>query len=176
VGSNTVFFSKEENAKPPPASADTIDMDDESPFIQNARDFMLSVLDDLNIAHWELSVLFCSDSYMRELNAKYRNKNEPTDVLSFTDGTEFFADDSTKKIAAGDIAVSLDTLAKNCAEFGVTQDEELKRLLVHGILHLNGYDHDGVLTGSDGAGDSTMLQLQENILQKFENQHILINN
>lgn len=175
MGSNTVFFSREENAKPPPAGG-YLDMDDESPFIQNTRDFILSVLDDLNIAHWELSVFFCSDSYMRELNAQYRSKDEPTDVLSFTDGAEFFADDGTKKIAAGDIAVSLDTLAKNCAEFGVTKDEELKRLLVHGILHLNGYDHDSVLSDACGAGDSSMLQLQENILQKFNEQHILINN
>ena len=63
--------------------------------------------------------------------------------------------------SAGDIVISVDTLAKNAVEFDVSQDQELKRLLIHGILHLSGMDH------SDNSPEQPMLQFQEIVLQDF---------
>jgi probable rRNA maturation factor len=67
---------------------------------------------------------------------------------------------------AGDIAISMDTMSRNAREFGVTEDEELKRLLVHGILHCAGMDH-----GSrKGRG---MLALQERLLNELKAERII---
>jgi probable rRNA maturation factor len=109
-----------------------------------------------------VSVLFCSNRYIKSLNAQYRNKNEPTDVLSFTLG-----ETTDGRYAAGDIAVSLDALEENVRLFGVTADEELRRLLVHGILHLAGYDH------ATNKVTEPMLQLQEDILSQLSGLQIV---
>ncbi len=83
----------------------------------------------------ELSVLFTDDKEIRELNKNFRNKDKATDVLSFP------LDDLNH---LGDLVVSVETLKKQAKEFQVTKLEELNRLIVHGILHLHGFDHEGV--------------------------------
>lgn len=80
----------------------------------------------------ELSVLLTGNEEIRALNRDYRGKDKPTDVLSFP-----MEDD----ILLGDVVISTEKAASQAAEFGVTADEEMARLLVHGILHLAGYDH-----------------------------------
>jgi probable rRNA maturation factor len=81
----------------------------------------------------ELSVRITSSAEMRELNRRFRRKNKPTDVLSFP------AD--TPKLA-GDIAISAEIAAANAEELGHSVDTELKILILHGLLHLVGYDHE----------------------------------
>jgi probable rRNA maturation factor len=130
----------------------------------------------LGISGWEISILYCTDNYIQQLNKRYRNRDEPTDVLSFGGG-ELFPGKPQKTIA-GDIAVSTDSLKKNCREFGVSPNEELKRLLVHGILHLKGYDHEGNLPESSRENgeirpEEEMLVLQERILQIFRTSIII---
>ena len=88
---------------------------------------------------WEVSILLCGDSYIQGLNARYRGKNHATDVLSFPQ--EDLPIQSTTEIA-GDVVISMDRLAENAASLGVARAEELKRLLIHGILHLAGMDHE----------------------------------
>ena len=103
-------------------------------------------------AAWEISLLFCDDARIAELNAKYRGNNRPTDVLSFPL--------DQKETVAGDIAISLPAMRRNAASFGVTENEELKRLLIHGILHVAGMDH--------GKGRSgPMLDLQEKLMAQL---------
>lgn len=80
----------------------------------------------------ELSVVLTGDAEIRVLNREYRGKDKPTDVLSFPMGDEYLL---------GDIVISVERARSQAAEFGVTYDEELARLLVHGLLHLLGYDH-----------------------------------
>jgi len=116
--------------------------------------FVKRVLDLLGLNNWELSVLFCNNRYIKSLNAQYRNRDEPTDVLSFSLGET----GPDGRFLAGDIVISLDALEENAAFFKVPADEELRRLLVHGILHLNGEDH-----GANKAGEP-MLKTQEEIL------------
>lgn len=88
----------------------------------------------------ELSILLAGDEEMREINAEYRGKDRPTDVISFamSDG-EFPA---LNKDILGDVVISLDTAKRQAIERGVTIAQEVNFLLIHGILHLNGYDHE----------------------------------
>jgi probable rRNA maturation factor len=128
-----------------------------------AKSFILKVLRFLKRDKWDLSVLFCGDGYIKSLNAQYRNKNEATDVLSFALGET----GKENRYLPGDIVISLETLDENADRFGVSPDEELRRLLVHGILHLDGMDH---TTNKPG---EPMLQLQEQILTCLAGERII---
>jgi len=123
--------------------------------------FIEKVLKRLDIENWELSVLFCRDPFIANLNSQYRDIEGPTDVLSFEQGDEYIDDSDTTWFNAGDIVISLDTLRKNAELFGVSENDELKRLLVHGILHLDGMDHE------DNSPEQEMLQFQEHFLVGF---------
>jgi probable rRNA maturation factor len=86
----------------------------------------------------DVSVMLTGDEELRRLNREFRGKNRPTDVLSFP------APDPLKghKPLAGDLAVSVETAARQAAEFGHPLQTELEILLLHGLLHLGGYDHE----------------------------------
>jgi probable rRNA maturation factor len=75
-------------------------------------DFTQKVLDFLDKDNWDLSVLLCNDPYIRRLNAQYRDKDEATDVLSFTLG-ETVTDEGESRYLPGDIVISLETLTEN---------------------------------------------------------------
>jgi probable rRNA maturation factor len=81
------------------------------------------------------TVAFFSDKAIRELNRQFRGVDKATDVLSFPAGE---TDDSN----LGDIAISVDTAARQAKENGLTFDEEVAQLILHGLLHLSGYDHE----------------------------------
>jgi len=84
----------------------------------------------------EVNVLVTSSREIRELNRRYRGKDRATDVLSFpTDG-------GAGKGFAGDIAIAADVAARAGQQFGHAPAEEIKVLLLHGVLHLAGYDHE----------------------------------
>jgi len=85
----------------------------------------------------ELSILITSDREIKRLNRLYRNKDKPTDVLSFPMGEEVGG-----WRLLGDVVISLDTAKVQASEFGLNLEEEIKRLLIHGIVHLLGYDHE----------------------------------
>jgi probable rRNA maturation factor len=129
------------------------------PWLEQARDFALSVLDRLRVDSWDLSILVCDDSFIRGLNRQYRDRDEETDVLSFEQGDKYRGPDGEERMLAGDIVISLDALARNAEEFGISRDEELRRLVVHGILHLSGMDHE------DNDPSRSMLVLQEELLR-----------
>jgi len=113
-----------------------------------------------------LSLLFCGDDFIRTLNRDYRNKDEATDVLSFSMGDSIEEEGNTIFIA-GDIVISIPSLARNAEEFNVSRDEELKRLIIHGILHLSGMDHE------DNSPLQPMLAEQEAILKTVQGERIL---
>lgn len=129
--------------------------------------FMQKVLAALGYAGEELSVLFCGDALMQELNSQYRNIDAPTDVLSFESGDEYEDDDGSRWLCVGDIIISLETLPKNAAYFGVSENEELKRLLIHGALHVNGYDHGDAHVEPGVEPTDEMLKLQETVLRSL---------
>ena len=121
-------------------------------------EFIEKVLHYLDIDRWELSLVVCNDSFIRELNSRYRRKDEATDVLSFTQSLE----DTGEKIYAGDIVASLDSVKRNAVQFGVSVDEEFKRVIIHGILHLSGMDH------TTNKASEPMLVKQEQILRSLK--------
>ena len=125
--------------------------------------FCLKVLDKLKINNWEISVVLCNDMIIKELNRKYRSKDESTDVLSFTQDLEPVGE----IIYAGDIIISLETIRQNSEIFNVDIDEEFKRVLIHGILHLNGMEHK-----SNSIGEK-MLKFQEEILRSISGEKII---
>ncbi|MDR1898377.1 MAG: rRNA maturation RNase YbeY [Treponema sp.] len=136
------------------------------PWTEGLRRFALRVLDALGKENWDLSVLLCGDGRMRALNARYRGKDESTDVLSFGMG-ETAAEGGELRYLSGDIVISLPALEENARYFETGEDEELRRLLIHGILHLDGMDH----ATNDGA--EPMLRLQEKILTDLAGERIL---
>ena len=136
-------------------------------WIDAARSFALDVLGELEKESWELSLLLCGDAFIRALNSQYRKRESSTDVLSFEQGEWFQAEGGERRYLAGDVVISLETLARNCDEIGIPQNEELKRLILHGILHLAGMDHDE----ADPRGE--MLERQEALLKKFSEVKII---
>jgi probable rRNA maturation factor len=78
----------------------------------------------------EVDILISGSTRLRELNRRFRRKNKPTDVLSF------------RRPVGGDIAISADIACQNAARYGHGTAEELKVLVLHGMLHLAGYDHE----------------------------------
>lgn len=87
----------------------------------------------------ELSILIVDDHKIEELNTEYRGKKKPTNVLSFP-----MRDGEPPYISPllGDVVISADTAKKEADEAGITFEERISQLLVHGILHLIGYDHE----------------------------------
>jgi probable rRNA maturation factor len=87
------------------------------------------------------NVLVTSSDAMRVLNRQFRGKNKPTDVLSFPVSSPLIAN-SQKSTNAGEIAISAEIAVQNAARFGHTAADEVKILILHGILHLAGFDHE----------------------------------
>lgn len=85
----------------------------------------------------EVSVLFCDDPFIRELNREYRRIDRPTDVLSF----EQEGMDGVRPRPLGDIVISLETVDTHCNGDRALMREEVNLLFCHGLLHLLGYDH-----------------------------------
>ena len=79
----------------------------------------------------EVSYIFCDDQYLLEINQKYLNHDTYTDIISF--------DNSVGNILAGDIFISTERVGENAQEYGVDFQEELRRVMAHGILHFCGY-------------------------------------
>jgi probable rRNA maturation factor len=144
---------------------------------KSLKSYALKVLDRLGRDKWDLSVLLCDDKTISALNSRYRGKAEATDVLSFSleppckeaAPCDVFPVKSSRYMP-GDIVISLDTLRENACRFKIDEDEELRRLLIHGILHLDGMDH------RSNRKDEPMIQIQEKILAQLGNERIVESN
>ncbi|MDR3192231.1 MAG: rRNA maturation RNase YbeY [Treponema sp.] len=132
-----------------------------------AEKFALRVLEEIGRDGWDVSLLFCNDAYIRSLNARYRGRDEPTDILSFPMGETLAGEDGESRYLSGDIVISLETWVENARFFGIAPDEELRRLLIHGILHLDGMDH------RTNGETEPMLLLQEKILKSLTAERVL---
>jgi metalloprotein, YbeY/UPF0054 family len=80
----------------------------------------------------DINVIFCSDNYILDVNMKYLQHDYFTDIITF--------DYCEGKMLSGDLFISIDSVGENAKEYGAEFDEELHRVIVHGILHLIGYD------------------------------------
>ena len=103
---------------------------------------------------WDVSLLGCDDARIAVLNGDFRDKPQATNVLSWPSAERGAENEGqTPELPSGDpelgdIALAFDTCQREAAEFGRTQEHHILHLIVHGLLHLLGYDHE-----RDGDGD-----------------------
>ncbi len=114
-------------------------------------------------ASFELNIVLVTDARIKAMNRKYLNENRVTDVLAFpgpgSDGRSgMFGSDRAKFL--GDIAISSDRAARNAVLYGVPFNEEVARYVVHGVLHLAGYDD------ASRSGKEKMTEKEDDILEE----------
>ena len=113
-----------------------------SDFDALARAAILQILETLKSPTLgELSLAFVSDSDIRKLNRDYRHKDSPTNVLSFPD--------EGPAPLLGDIVLALETIRREAAEKAISIEAHVSHLIIHGFLHLQGYDHETEATAAD---------------------------
>ncbi|VAX16825.1 Metal-dependent hydrolase YbeY, involved in rRNA and/or ribosome maturation and assembly [hydrothermal vent metagenome] len=98
------------------------------------------ILNALHLEDAEISVVLTDDHEIRELNRQYRGIDKPTDVLSFSQIEGSYSDIAPSML--GDVVISLDAARRQAAERSLAVEDEIRYLLIHGILHLVGYDHE----------------------------------
>ena len=121
------------------------------------RDLVRRTVEPLLASPAEVHILMTDDARIRELNQRYRTIDEPTDVLSFADGSTL----PTGMTLLGQIVVSLDTARRQAAEMGHSEARELHELVLHGVLHLLGHDH----TTDDGEMDALENELRGELIR-----------
>ena len=123
----------------------------ESDFILDQEEHFASWIETIILSEnktlGEISYIFCNDEYLHNINMQYLNHDTLTDIISF-DYTE-------GDVISGDIFVSIERVKDNAIDFKVTFEEELKRVLAHGVLHYCGYK-DKTNT------DATLMRTKEN--------------
>lgn len=142
-------------------------------FIQKASGLFFEYLAEHKVVDsantYSLTIVFVGVEDIKDYNEKYRNKSVPTDVLSFC---AMSSDESPKarkdlihaEVELGDILICPDVVRDNSIRFGTKFEEELVRMIVHGILHLLGFDHVGKL----GENDEEMFSIQESFMLIFK--------
>ena len=96
------------------------------------RDWLKRCAKSENVRVGELNFIFCSDQYLRKINKQYLNHKTLTDVITFDSSEE-------PTVIEGDIFISIERVQSNAKELSQTEDEELHRVIIHGVLHLLGY-------------------------------------
>jgi len=114
--------------------------------------WILNVIESENKILGEISYIFCNDNYLLNLNQQYLNHDTLTDIISF-DYTE-------GELISGDIFISIERVKENAFELNIDFNEELKRVMIHGVLHYCGYK------------DKTVSE--EEIMRQKENEKILL--
>jgi probable rRNA maturation factor len=137
----------------------------ETTWVHWFKDWLLTPGLELPIAEtYELSLRLTTDAEIQALNAQFRHKDQPTDVLSFAamevDFPEIEPDAIESSLYLGDIIISVDTASRQSAEHGYSLTKELAWLASHGLLHLLGWDH------PDEPSLDIMLDLQETFLAR----------
>ncbi|HLW15066.1 MAG TPA: rRNA maturation RNase YbeY [Flavobacteriaceae bacterium] len=103
--------------------------------LSNEKEISLWIQEVITKEHLELgelSYVFCSDDFLHEMNLEYLEHDTLTDIITF--------DYREGQVISGEIYISTDRVAENAKEFSVSFEEELHRVMIHGILHISGYD------------------------------------
>ena len=104
----------------------------------------------------DINIIFCSDNYILDVNMKYLEHDYFTDIITF--------DYCEKDILSGDLFISIDSVRENASFYGTDFEDELNRVMVHGILHLIGYDdHSESGIAQMRAKENYYLQLRESL-------------
>ena len=108
--------------------------------VKRWRQFANRALSSIGASDRDAAIVFLSDAAIRKLNRQFRSKDHATDVLSFPAQPEPFERDGSP--ALGEVAISLDRAAAQAKENGLTLTNEVEQLILHGLLHLCGHDHE----------------------------------
>ncbi|MDD7456275.1 MAG: rRNA maturation RNase YbeY [Bacteroidales bacterium] len=109
--------------------------------------WLKAVAESENFSIGDMSIIYCSDSYILNMNRRFLKHDYYTDIITF--------DYSKGRVLSGDLFISIDSVKDNAASFGDTFDNELNRVMVHGVLHLMGYD-------DHTEDEQKMMRLKEN--------------
>ena len=101
------------------------------PFEERTQKWISSVISDEGFKEGEINYIFCDDDYLHKINVEFLNHDTLTDIISF--------DYTVGKILQGDIFISTERVTDNSKDFNTSFDDELHRVIVHGILHFCGY-------------------------------------
>jgi probable rRNA maturation factor len=104
------------------------------------REFAERALSEIGAGGEGATIVFVSDRAVRDLNRRFRGRNNRTDVLSFPNARAAF--EGAEELNLGDVVISVERAEAQSAEHGLTFDEEVSQLILHGLLHLCGYDHE----------------------------------
>jgi len=129
---------------------------EESPHYISEDDILSNadcILQEVGLHEIELSILFCNGETIRSLNAQYRNKDSVTDVLSFSQ-QEGMSEGFNENIL-GDLVICSERAKQQAEDQNVSILEEIRRLMIHGILHLLGYEHE------NGGEEADIMQKEE---------------
>ncbi len=129
----------------------------EEPPDQSIRIWLLDSMEKLQLSRADLSVRIVTKDEMTELNSQYRGKSSPTNVLSFKDGLI----DEEGRTFLGDIVLCNQVVLEESEEYGKSFESRYAHLLVHGLLHLLGHDHD------DESDRSEMEKLETELLKSL---------
>ena len=95
------------------------------------KDVIVSESANVKFKAGDINIIFCSDEYLLDLNKKYLSHDFYTDIITF--------DNCLNKIISGDLFISVDRVRENSRTYSSSFDEELHRVIIHGVLHLLGY-------------------------------------
>ncbi len=110
--------------------------------LRKIRRDSLRLLRSFSLRRAELGIIIANDARMKRLNAAYRGTDKTTDVLSFPIYDSFKEIPPDFPCLLGDVVINPFAATRQSSLYGVTYDEEVRRLLIHGFLHLLGYDHE----------------------------------
>lgn len=95
--------------------------------------WLVKIIDQAQYSLEELNYIFCSDSYLLKMNQEYLNHDTYTDIITFDNSEE-------EQTIEGDIFISIERIKDNAAKLMIPEQDELHRVMAHGVLHLLGYD------------------------------------
>jgi len=99
-------------------------------------DICKKISNDENVIFSDINIIFCSDDYLLNINKEYLQHDYYTDIITF--------DYKNKKSVSSDIFISLDRVLENAQSISVEFEFELQRIIIHGLLHLSGYEDDTI--------------------------------
>jgi probable rRNA maturation factor len=108
--------------------------------LSRTRQVLQTILELLEIEDKEVSILFVDDEGIRKINRDYLGRDKPTNVISFSMSEGEFGDVNPSIL--GDIIISTETAKRDAESHNIPFDDEIDFLLIHGLLHLLGYDHE----------------------------------
>ena len=136
--------------------------------LERLRQTAQALLNELGSPEGELSILITDDGNIAAINRDYFNRPWPTNVISFSMMEGEFADVNPEAKMLGDIVISMETAEREAVEADMPVEENIVRLLVHGLLHIFGYDHE-----APDADAERMARKSEQLMEMLEKERLL---